>query len=187
MFKQVITAEDHMIFDDIYNRIWDEQHFIKEERGTSAVRYLFYYEDVPVGTLELLPFQPDVFTTVNNDFSFSSLDSIRENISNTWEMDKLGFLPENRGKSVESVIPCLIHHYHKYGTEYAICLMDYKFFRLMRIRYRHFPMKQVGEPFIVEGEKSLSVPIVMHFPSMYERYIKEQERLTPPVKVESTR
>ena len=176
MFKLVQTTKEHETFENIWRSIAKEKHFVVDEDRNRSVRYLFYEKNQPIGTMEFVPYNPEIFTTVEKDFAFSKIPEIQKHRSTTWEVDKVGFLPDYRGRGyVQWVIDCLMHHHVLHQNTHVVCLFDRKFYRLLRILYREYPMQQVGEAFVAKGEIEPIIPVVIHLPTVYEVYQKKQK------------
>ncbi|QNU24802.1 hypothetical protein [Geobacillus zalihae] len=88
-------------FKEIWRKIAAEKKFTFEEEEETE-KFLFWEGDTPIGTMEFVPYNPTVFTTVENEFPFSSLPEIRNNKGKVWEVDKVGFLPEYRKKAISN-------------------------------------------------------------------------------------
>ena len=171
MIKLVETKEENELFEEIYKIVAGEKNFIIEEKGDNVIRYLFFEGNNAIGTMEFVPYNPQVFTTVEHEFSFINLPEIKKHKDKTWEVDKVGFLPNYRKRGhVQLVIDCIMHHHTIYNNTYAICLFDEKFYRLLRILHRQYDIKQVGETFVVKGEIEKTVPATIHMPTVYHVY-----------------
>lgn len=163
MFKKVETVEEHIMFQDIYETFAEEQKFHVEGSAKDAVKYLFFDGNTPVGTMEISPYHPEVFSTVENDFSFSSVPFIQENKSTVWEVDKVGLLKEHRKKGhVMNVVHCMMQHFEKYGMTHGIALFEYKFYRFLRMLVSPGVFEELSPKFRVPGELLPIIPVAIH-------------------------
>jgi len=162
VYKVVDTLEDNISFQKIYEEIAREQEFHIEETSKESVRYLFLDEGKKVGTLEVTPYNPELFSTVETDFAFSELDVIKNNRESAWEVDKVGILKDYRGKGLAiDVVHCLVHHREKYNFKYAVCLFEYRFYRMMRMTVPQEALAAVSERFTVLGETKPVIAVIV--------------------------
>lgn len=163
MFKKVETVKENLIFQDIYETFAKEEKFHVESSAEDAVKYLFFDGNTPIGTMEISPYHPETFSTVENDFTFSDIPFIQENKQTVWEVDKVGLLKEHRKKGhVMNVVHCMMQHFDKYGMTHGIALFEYRFYRLLRLLVAKGVMEELSPKFRVKGEVLPIIPVVIH-------------------------
>lgn len=176
MFKRVETIKELNTARILHRLIFEEKNFVVEEINPKAIQYMFYDGDLAIGLVEFVPYQPETFTTVENDFAFSDIADIQLHKGTTWEVDKLGLLPEYRKKGyMNAIIDCLAYHAVVYGATRYVALLDALFFRMLQITYRKYPIKKVGKTFTVTGEKSKSVPVIVDMEKSIQIYMRDNK------------
>ncbi|MDD9310736.1 hypothetical protein PUS82_05385 [Cytobacillus firmus] len=176
MFKKVETTKELNTARHLHRVIFEEKNFVVEEINPEAIQYLFYEEDKAIGLVEFIPYHPEIFTTIENDFAFSEINDIQCHQGTTWEVDKLGLFPEYRKKGyMNAIIDCLAYHAVVYGATRYVALLDALFFRMLQIAYRKYPIKKVGKTFTVTGEKSKSVPVIVDMEKSIQIYMRDNK------------
>ncbi|WP_461200775.1 GNAT family N-acetyltransferase [Anoxybacillus sp. TBDG-1] len=180
-YKLVETAEEQKLFQRIYEQIWEEVGFQKEQSSPFSKKYLFFEEGKAVGTLELYPFDPQSPYSIEKDFSFSKHEKILEGLKKgkvIWEVDKVGILPAHRGKGfMELLVQFFIEHRKNYGLDLGIFLLEERFFRVLKKIYTEKILFSIGPSLIFEGERKKVVPSIVDLESLEALLHKNEVRV----------
>lgn len=173
MFREIQTKEDFKIFSKIWNRTAEEEGYTKELYLQDAIRYFLTHNNEIIGTIEFIKYQPEIYSTVEQDFSFSHLSVVKENKHTIWEIDKVCILKKHRRKGhVKNIFHTMAHHAESYDVSYYVTLIDNTFYKFLRLLTR-YPLERVGTPFIAKGEQKKSVPCMLNAKESLIQFNKE--------------
>ena len=147
MFKEIKTKEELHAFTEFWNAITDEKGFSKSKVPLEhSKKYIFFKEEMNefdvkkhnvLGTLELTPYEPDGYTTIEMEFPFSSYDVVSDAKQGTYEIDKLAVSADYRGEGLLEEILLVIHaHCVETEAKQYVMLTDYIFFRGLKSQFR---------------------------------------------------
>lgn len=173
MFRKIESKEDFRIFRKIWNRTAEEEGYTKEIYLQDALRYFLLNEGEIIGTIEFLKYQPEIYSNVEYDFSFSHLGIVRDFKDTIWEIDKVCILKKHRRKGhVQNIFHTMAHHAETYDVSHYITLIDNTFYKFLRILTR-YPLEKVGTPFVAKGETRKSVPCMLDAKKALAQFQKE--------------
>lgn len=181
MFKEVMNNAELEVFTEFWNNISDEKGFSKSKVPLDhSKKYLFFEEDVNefdptthkvLGTLELTPYEPDGYTTIEMEFPFSSYDIVSNAKQDTYEIDKLAVSADYRGEGLLEEILMVIHaHCLATNAKQYVMLTDYIFFRGLKSQF-HVPIVNLldvrndlpGKPKGIREGNALVIPSIAKF------------------------
>jgi hypothetical protein len=169
MISKVEAARELAEFDELWMESWREKGYGFEDSKKALGRFLFMCEGEYVGTIEFKLFKN---STIEEIFSFSSFQYIKDNIEHVAEIDKLSIKKENRKKQILNHILSLMTHFAEDNhIRYYIALIEPKLFFSLKAFY-HLPVKKLGRKFFYKGDDvipiSFDVRIVNQNKDKYE-------------------
>lgn len=146
-FKVVETPEEMQIFKKIWLEVCEEMHFETEDFHSKETGMHFLIKSEKgdyVGTAEIGKFLNNEQSTVQYYYDFSQLDEVKDEMKNTYEVDKVCIYPEYRSHGLmTNMIYALLFHHRITKSVYFLSAMESKFFKALK-RFYKVPMREVA-------------------------------------------
>lgn len=169
-FLEVKNKEELNIFLEISNKGWEENNWKYEivERQDVKKFLVLGVQGNFIGTFEIIPFQPEKGTAIDDVFLFSQHPEVLNAFDEViYELDKLTILREHRGvTSIILMFEALLEVSAKYKIDKYLTLPRHSFFRLLH-RFK-LPIKALGEAVIYEPENSKLIPSIVNMEEGFE-------------------
>lgn len=165
IYKKVTTQSDFDIFYETLTPSWLEMHYTMECMLGDITRYIVFSEnDLPVGTLEMIPYKPYISSDLDDKYyPFKKEKVVAENIGRVVEIDSVSILPEHRKEgNIERIAYTVSEHCRKNNINYVIGLMNPLLYLALRGTYR-VPVKNMGKA----NRKAKYYPIIMDIKQVY--------------------
>ena len=194
MFKKVETENEQAIFEQIWSDVCEEKGFLPDPCVDHATRYLidnrlvvngqtvvpeegFQY----IGTIELVPYNPAVYTTVEGRFEpYDTYHKVKDHGHRTFEIDKLCITKDYRSKGhLPDVLHALMEHGEEANVKYYIATTEYAFYRTLKIGCS-VKLEQIGDR--IRRPKNSMIPMLCDVDVLFAR-IDEYEWYQHPRKL----
>ncbi|MBO1515023.1 hypothetical protein [Metabacillus bambusae] len=142
MYHKVSSEIDKEIFNKLWGEACIEKGFELESTSSHSALFLIYNkEKSPIGTVELIPYE-NVENNAEKVFPFSSLDMIKQNPTEVFEIDKVSLLKKYRGSNLKKILNIIYSYAVDNDYTYGITLLEPLFYRSLKTFYK-IPIKRV--------------------------------------------
>ena len=164
MYKEVKTEEEKGIALQLHKEIYGEEELLVEELRDEGVHYLFYDGDKPIGLIELTPYNPMAYLSIEYYFPFSQLEQISLEQGQIWEIDKVGILSSTRGRRILHEIEALLSEFSIINNVNTyVALIESRLFKVVNFLFSEHEIKKVGPKFLVPGESKSVIPTILTY------------------------
>lgn len=167
IYKKVQTDKDFEIYYGTLTPSWLEMNYTLECILGDVSRYIvFDKNNTPVGTVEIIPYEPLKSSDLDTYFPFKDEKVILDNIERVAEFDSVAIHPEYRKTgNLERIGYTLIEHARINKIKYGIGLMNPLLYLALRNTYK-IPVRKIGKK-ISKNNKSSVYPIIFEAEQVY--------------------